>query len=103
MPHVLLCTQLHFLQGRSISLELSFVVTDLGVVEVASIGVLVGVFLLLKIRLESNESIGAVLLEQDVYFLHSFELWQRLLLFYHRYGMREVLPKCTFLAVEELF
>lgn len=63
MSHVLLCAQLHFLQGRSVSLELPLVVANLRVVEFASIGVLVGIFLFLKLRLESNESIASALLK----------------------------------------
>lgn len=91
------------MQGRSVSLELPLVVANLRVVKFASIGVLVGIFLLLKLRLESNESIAAALLEKDIDFLHSFELWQRLFLLNHRNYMHEVLPICYFFAVEELF
>ena len=101
MSHVLLCAELYLLQRRPVSLELPFVVADLRIVELASIGVLVRVLLLLQLRLESDQS-ATVLLEEDVDLFYSFELRQRLLLFNHRKDMSEVPPKCALLAVEEV-
>ena len=100
MPHVLLRAQLHFLQRRPVSLEPPLAVAD-RVFQLTSVGVLVGIFLFLKFRLEGDESVAAALLEHHVDPLHSFEFGQRFLLPNKGNGVQEVLPKSSLLAVEE--